>query len=133
MAMLVAMREDGYLHINQLRSAGVPEATLEKLADGDAFRSLGADRRMALWEISALSDRPFGLFAEHLSETLLELQVELPRMTGGEHVVQDYISTGLSLKDHPVHLGCKRLTEMHNIRVGDLVKCKDKDFVKLAD
>ncbi|WCT13781.1 error-prone DNA polymerase [Mucilaginibacter jinjuensis] len=132
MAVLVAMRDDGYLHIDQLRSGGVPEAALAKLADADAFRSLGADRRMALWEISALADRPFGLFADHLSETLLELQVELPKMTEGQHVVQDYISTGLSLKNHPVGLVRKKLSEMHNIRVGDLKKCQDKDYVKLA-
>jgi error-prone DNA polymerase len=132
MEVLVAMREDGYIHIDQLRSAGVPEAALEKLADGDAFRSLGANRRMALWEISALADRPFGLFADHLSETLLELQVALPRMTEGEHVVQDYISTGLSLKNHPVHLVRQKLAQLGNVRVGDLSHYKDGDFVKLA-
>jgi error-prone DNA polymerase len=75
-----------------------------KLADADAFRSLGADRRMALWEVSVLADRPIGLFDGQLSETELEVQVNLPAMTRGEHVVQDYISTGLSLKDHPIGL-----------------------------
>jgi error-prone DNA polymerase len=132
MVQLVAMREDGYQHIDQLRAAAVPEAALEKLADADAFRSLGADRRMALWEVSALADRPIGLFDGQLSETVLELPVELPAMTRGEHVVQDYISTGLSLKDHPIGLVRPQLTKMRNVRVSDLLYKKDGDMVCIA-
>jgi error-prone DNA polymerase len=132
MELLVAMRNGGYRHIDQLRAAGVPEAALEKLADADAFRSLGADRRMALWEISALADRPIGLFDGQLSETVLELPVELPPMTRGEHVVQDYISTGLSLKDHPIGLVRPQLTRMRNVRVSELLHKKDGDLVCIA-
>lgn len=132
MVQLVAMREDGYRHIDQLRAAGVPEAALEKLADADAFRSLGTDRRMALWEVSALADRPVGLFDGQLSETVLELPVELPAMTRGEHVVQDYISTGLSLKDHPIDLVRPQLTRLRNVRVSDLLYKKDGDMVCIA-
>jgi error-prone DNA polymerase len=110
----------------------VPEAALEKLADADAFRSLGTDRRMALWEVSALADRPVGLFDGHLSETVLEDAVPLPLMSRGEHVVQDYISTGLSLKDHPVHLLRSRLSGLRNIKVSELARFKDGDLVRLA-
>ena len=132
MELLVAMRQDGYRHIDQLRAAGVPEAALEKLANADAFRSLGADRRMALWEVSALADRPIGLFDGQLSETVLESAVELPPMTRGEHVVQDYISTGLSLKDHPIGLVRPALTRMRNVRVSELLYKKDGDMVCIA-
>ncbi|RYY37740.1 MAG: DNA polymerase III subunit alpha [Sphingobacteriaceae bacterium] len=132
MLMLVTMRDEAYTHIDQLRAAGVPEAALEKLADADAFRSMGADRRMALWEISALADRPIGLFNGQVSETVLEETVPLPLMTRGEHVVQDYVSTGLSLKDHPVGLLRGALTRLRNVRVSDLAKYKDGDFVRLA-
>ncbi|WP_040625721.1 OB-fold nucleic acid binding domain-containing protein [Mucilaginibacter paludis] len=125
-------RKDGYTHINQLRSAGVPEAALEKLADADAFRSMGTDRRMALWEISALADRPVGLFDGQVSETVLEDAVPLPLMTRGEHVVQDYISTGLSLKDHPVGLVRTQLNRLYNVRISDLAKYKDGDSICLA-
>jgi error-prone DNA polymerase len=104
MLTLATMRDKGYMHTDQLRSVGVPEAALEKLADADAFRSIGADRRTALWEVSALADRPNGLFDGQVSNTVLEDTVPLPLMTRGEHVVQDYVSTGLSLKDHPVGL-----------------------------
>jgi error-prone DNA polymerase len=132
MLQLVIMRDGGYRHIDQLRAAGIPEAALEKLADADAFRSLGADRRMALWEVSALADRPIGLFDGQVSETALESVVELPPMTRGEHVVQDYISTGLSLKDHPVGLVRPQLARMRNVRVSELAVCNDGDFVRIA-
>ena len=43
--------------------AGVQLATLEKLAAADAFRSLGLDRRQALWEVKALgAAKPLPLF-----------------------------------------------------------------------
>ena len=132
MAILVTMRNDGYLYIDQLRAAGVPVAALEKLADADAFRSMGADRRMALWEVSALADRPIGLFDGQVSVTTLEGPVPLPLMTRGEHVVQDYISTGLSLKAHPVGLVRPQLTRLRNVKVSDLAHYKDGDYVRLA-
>ena len=132
MILLTVMRTGGYRHIDQLRAAGIPESALEKLADADAFRSLGADRRMALWEISALADRPIGLFDGQLSETVLELPVELPSMTAGEHVVQDYISTGLSLKDHPVGLVRPQLSKLYNVRVSELAQMKDGDVTRIA-
>ncbi|MGN6181406.1 MAG: error-prone DNA polymerase, partial [Mucilaginibacter sp.] len=132
MMLLTTMREGGYRHVDQLKAVGVSEAALEKLADADAFRSLGADRRMALWEVSALADRPIGLFDGQLSETALEMEVRLPPMTRGEHVVQDYISTGLSLKDHPVGLVRPMLSHMRNIRVCEMANLKDGDDVRLA-
>jgi error-prone DNA polymerase len=132
MLQLTTMRKEGYQHIDQIRAAGVPEAALEKLADADAFRSMGTDRRMALWEVSALADRPIGLFDGQVSETVLEDTIPLPLMTRGEHVVQDYISTGLSLKDHPVGLVRPQLRQLHNVRVSDLANYKDGDKVCIA-
>jgi error-prone DNA polymerase len=87
---------------------------------------------MALWEVSALADRPIGLFDGQLSETVLEPAVELPSMTRGEHVVQDYISTGLSLKDHPIGLVRPQLTRLRNVRVSNLANKKDGDEVRIA-
>lgn len=95
-------RGAGYKTITSLRDAGIALSTLERLADADAFRSMGLDRRKALWEISALQDMPVELFKGQPSESVLEAQVELPLMTPGEHVVQDYAAVGLSLKAHPV-------------------------------
>lgn len=102
MDLLVDHREAGYQTITALRDAGIGIGTLERLADADAFRSIGLDRRKALWEVSALQDMPVEIFKGQPSESVLETQVELPLMSQGEHVVQDYATVGLSLKAHPV-------------------------------
>ncbi len=112
---LVNGRGEGYKSITALRDAGVSIAALERLADADAFRSMGMDRRKALWEVSALQDMPVELFKGQASESVLETQVELPLMRMGEHVVQDYATVGLSLKAHPVSFVRPQL-DMLNIR-----------------
>ena len=132
MQLLIAARYKPYTHIDQLHGAGVPETALEKLADADAFRSLGSDRRKALWEVSALSDRPMALFEGTPSESTKEVQIQLPFMTEGEHVVQDYSSTGLSLKNHPVTLVREKLDLLRNVKIGELKTMKDGDRVRVA-
>jgi error-prone DNA polymerase len=102
MNILVNSRGDGYKTITELRDAGISITILERLADADAFRSINLDRRKALWEVSALQDIPEEIFKGQPSESVLETQVELPLMSQGEHVVQDYATVGLSLKAHPV-------------------------------
>jgi error-prone DNA polymerase len=78
--------------------------TLEKIAAADAFRSLGLDRRQALWEVKALANAPpLPLFAwSEAQETGHESEVRLPEMQLSEHVVNDYQTLRLSLKAHPM-------------------------------
>ncbi|MCE7064586.1 error-prone DNA polymerase [Dyadobacter sp. CY326] len=110
---LIAARSKPFANIHSLRDAGVSQAALERLADADAFRSIGLDRRAALWEVSALNDRPVGLFQGHASESASEAPVELPLMSASEHVVQDYASTSLSLKAHPVSFVREKLASLN--------------------
>lgn len=131
MNSLVNHRGEGYKTITSLRDAGIALATLERLADADAFRSMGLDRRKALWEISALQDMPVELFKGQPSESVLETQVELPLMTQEEHVIHDYASVGLSLKAHPISFVRSQLEMLrvlpiqainNEVRDGQLVK-----------
>ena len=84
---------------------GLAPSALERLALADAFRSLGLDRREALWVVRALrrsgdkDDLP--LFAR-VSTPESEPDVALPPMLLGEHTVEDYRWLHLSLKAHPV-------------------------------
>jgi len=123
----------GYKNITALRDAGISIGVLERLADADAFRSIGLDRRKALWEVSALQDMPVEIFKGQPSESILEAQVELPLMTPGEHVVQDYASVGLSLKAHPVSFVRQQL-EMLRIFSTNAVNTdiQDGQLVKVA-
>lgn len=102
MNTLLCARKKGFASVAALHDAGVPVAALEKLADADAFRSIGLDRRQALWEVAALGDRPTGMYTGQQPEAASEHGIQLPAMTLSEHVIQDYSATSLSLKAHPV-------------------------------
>jgi error-prone DNA polymerase len=126
MAELIAGRIAPYTRVDEIP---VALAALEKLADADAFRSVGLDRRQALWQVSALADKPVALFEGNPEP---EAQVRLPLMTAGEHVVQDYASTGLSLKKHPVALVREKLELMRVVPIADMKKLMDGDAVRVA-
>ena len=131
MNVLVAGRKSMYTSINELRDIDVPGTALEKLADADAFRSIGLDRRQALWEVST-NDRPVALFTGQPSADANEEGISLPQMSDSEHVVHDYATTSLSLKAHPVSFVREKLQQLHISSADDLSKGKDGDLVKVA-
>jgi error-prone DNA polymerase len=93
-----------------LRS-GLSPRVLERLADADAFGSLGLTRREALWAAKALGrvgdrDDDLPLFAIDGSVAPAyiisrEPDVRLPPMPIGEEVINDYRFLHLSLRAHP--------------------------------
>jgi error-prone DNA polymerase len=85
------------------RRAGLPSRALRLLADADACRSIGLDRRQALWEVRRMPDGELPLFAAaRAAELAAEPEIALPAMPLSEHVAADYQVTRLSLKDHPM-------------------------------
>jgi error-prone DNA polymerase len=93
---------------------GLSAQALEYLAVADVFRSLGLDRRQALWAVRALDrkaaaerlplfDRPLVRLKD------LEPEMRLPTMPIGQHVIHDYQALGFSLKAHPVSFMRQRL------------------------
>jgi error-prone DNA polymerase len=126
--ILLAGRKEHYKTITELYDAGVPQAALERLADADAFNSLGLDRRKALWEVSALLDTPHGLFKGQTPKKMYDSpQIELPFMNIAEHVIQDYASTSFSLKAHPVSLVREKLKRLK------VLSAKETGFVKAGE
>ena len=120
--------------IAELHRAGVPVLALEKLAAADCFRSLGLDRRQALWEVTALAKaRPLPLFAfADAQDAGPEARVALPEMPLSEHVVNDYQTLKLSLKAHPMSF---LRTRCMSERVTDNVRlkaAKNGAFVSVA-
>lgn len=104
---LVAARGDRpYASVEELRNrAGINVAAVERLAGADAFRSMGMDRRAALWDAKALKgapDLPLFAAADARDEGWETDVVRLPAMPMGEHVVADYQAVRLSLKAHPM-------------------------------
>jgi error-prone DNA polymerase len=136
---LVAARGNGFSSVERLAAiSGVSRFTVERLAEADAFRSLGLDRRAALWAArrldaigarpprrpdAASTERALPLLRPHLSDELFpEETVALAAMPLCEHVVEDYVATGLSLKDHPVRFFRDRLSAL-----GALRNCRLRD------
>jgi error-prone DNA polymerase len=140
-ALLVAARGAGYRSVRDLwLRSGISRSGLERLAEADAFRSIGLDRREALWEVRALdplsaAERlPLFAVAEGLSERDLqsEAKVALPTMLEGEHVVHDYRALSLSLKAHPVSFLREKLAAERIIEAGKLADLPSGRRVSVA-
>ncbi|MFV0361034.1 error-prone DNA polymerase [Tropicimonas sp.] len=104
---IAAARGNGYPDPESLwLRAGTMPATLERLAEADAFSAMGLTRRDALWQVRAIrAPAPLPLFADPIDgEGIDEPRVELPPMHLGEEVVEDYVALRLSLRAHPVEL-----------------------------
>jgi error-prone DNA polymerase len=85
------------------RRATLPTRALALLADADACRSLGKDRRAAGWDVRRTPPKQLALFAAaEAPELAAEPDARLPAMPLSEHVAADYQTTRLSLKDHPM-------------------------------
>jgi error-prone DNA polymerase len=96
-----------------LRS-GLSRRGLELLAEADAFAGLGLSRRQALWavkgkadEVGAARDAPIVA-----RQSIREVQVQLPFMSLPKEVAEDYRTTSLSLKRHPVSFFREDLARM---------------------
>lgn len=125
--ILINSRVKPYSSVHDLRKAGVAEAALERLADADAFRSMGLDRRQALWEVST-QERPMPVVPDKQAEE----KVSLPQMSLQEHVLQDYASVSLSLKAHPVSFAREQLDRFGIVPASKLADLKDGMPVKTA-
>ncbi len=101
---LVAARDAPFSSLEAVaRRAGLPAAALGLLSDADAARSIGLDRREALWEARRTPSTALPLFAAAAArETCAEIDALLPKMSAGEHVAADYQTLRLSLKGHPM-------------------------------
>jgi error-prone DNA polymerase len=135
---LVTGRGEGYRDPRALwRRSGLGRAALERLAEADALRSLGLDRRRALWALKALVEPPLPLFAggeAHDEDGPGEARAAalLPQMPLGEHVVEDYASLGLSLKRHPLAFLRAELARDGRVCAADLARLRNGNRVAIA-
>ena len=103
---IAAEREkgDAFASIEELaRRVKLPSRALDLLADADACRSLGQQRRDAVWEVRRMPAGELPLFAAAKARELAEeADARLPPMPLAEEVAADYQTTRLSLKQHPM-------------------------------
>ena len=142
---ILAVRGEGFDSVRDLYfRTGLAVSTLERLAAADAFRSIGLDRREALWAVqglgaptgerSAIEDLPLYAHVLDTEFSLLqkEAEIALPPLRLGEHVVQDYTSLRLSLKAHPVGLLRQELTKRGMITNHQLADYPAEQIVAIA-
>jgi error-prone DNA polymerase len=108
------------------RRAALPVSALQRLAEADAFRDLGLDRRTALWAIRGLTDAPASFVDQ---ADLPEPPVALTPAPEPREVVDDYRSTGLSLRRHPVAFMREDLSQAGMITCRDLQALPDGKHV----
>jgi error-prone DNA polymerase len=120
------------------RRSGVPRAAIEKLADADAFRVFGADRRQGLWKVRGLGEAPLPLFvaADRASATMsaegVEPEVILQPLSDGREVIEDYRTLQLSLRAHPMTFVRDELARRGITRCADLATIRDGRHVEVA-
>jgi error-prone DNA polymerase len=131
---LVAARP--YRSVEELRSHGqVPVHAIQRLAAADAFRSMGLDRRAALWDSRALKaapDLPLFAYAQARDEGAENQPAELPAMPLAEHVVNDYQTIRLSLKAHPMRFLRAHYAARKFITADRLASIKDGKRLSIA-
>jgi error-prone DNA polymerase len=131
---LVANRP--YRSVEDLRSrGGVPVHAIQRLASADAFRSVGLDRRAALWDSRALRqapDLPLFAYAEARDEGSEATPTQLPAMPLAEHVVNDYQTIRLSLKAHPMRFLREHYARQKFITADRLKTIKDGKRLSIA-
>ena len=133
---LMAARAEGLpmAPLDLARGGGVSRHGLELLAEADAFRSQGLDRRQALWAVKGLAgewdaDTKAPLL---LRQRAQEAQVQLPFMTESQHVAEDYRTTSLSLKGHPVAFFREALASRQVAPCSALLKARDRRRMSVA-
>jgi len=115
------------------RAANLPTRALRLLADADAFRSFGYDRRQALWEVRRTPADALPLFAAADARELGEEEdPQLPDMLINEHVAADYQTTRLSLKAHPMSFLRPIFQAEGVMRSADVRNAKDGARAKVA-
>jgi error-prone DNA polymerase len=143
-ARLIEARDAGAGTLREIAArAGLSRQTLELLAEADALRALGMDRRQGLWAVKGLAPEAKARTQAPLLALMgpaAETAAQLPAMALGAHVAEDYRTAGLSLKAHPCvffrtllddlgAVSAARLKEMRNgarVVVGGLVLIRQR-------
>jgi error-prone DNA polymerase len=133
---LVAARQSGARTLIDLAArANLSRRALELIAEADALRSLGMDRRAGLWAVKGLAPE----VRVECEAPLLALMgapaegaVDLPAMALPAHVAEDYRTAGLSLKAHPCAFFRRLLASLGAVPADALKTMKDGSRVAVG-
>ena len=115
------------------RRAGLPSRALRLLAEADACRSMGLERRPALWDARRVQQGVLPLFgAADTDELGVEEDAELPPTPLVEHVLTDYQTTRLSLKGHPMAFLRRDFEREGVLSAAEVAAAKNGSIVRTA-
>ncbi|WP_428938041.1 error-prone DNA polymerase [Fontivita pretiosa] len=115
------------------RTTGLPVWTIRKLAEADAFGSLGLSRRQSLWDALELKDVSAPLIDHAPSSDPPDCSsARLPTMPLPQEVKIDYQTTGLSLKRHPVSFAREALDGQRILTARQATSLPNGRWVKVA-
>jgi error-prone DNA polymerase len=130
---LVKTRGGPFRDLKEIKNlARLDAGTVHKLAAADAFRSMGLDRRQALWDARALRDAPDLPLFQDAQDEGAETAFALPQMPTCEHVVADYQTLRLSLKTHPMAFFRRSMARQGYVPAADLTQMRNGQPVSLA-
>ena len=138
-SIMMARRGSGYSSVRDLwLRTRLPVAALERLAEADAFQSLGLNRRKALWAVRGLigtdgaETLPLFEKQDKAAPPRNELVADLPLMPPSEDVVHDYRTMSFSLKAHPVSFMRAALDKRGILRCADLEHRRNGQRIEVA-
>jgi error-prone DNA polymerase len=112
-----------------VKRSGLNREEILGVGEIGALRSMGFERRAAIWEAER-AIRPGGPLYDEVPQA--PEQSPLRAMTPEECVVADYEGTSLSLGPHPVEFHRRRLSRLGVVRAVDLSKLPPGGWVRVA-
>jgi error-prone DNA polymerase len=116
----------------------------EALAAADALQGLASDRHRAFWEVAGY-EKSLPLFAvpdvagqgpddwpQAGADKQAFVEIMLPRPTEAQDIIADYVSTGLTLRRHPLALLRSHLQRYRVVTAAQLPQLADGALVKVA-
>ncbi len=135
-----AAKKNPFISATDLRQrAQLDQKDMEALANADALKSITGSRRNSTWEI--FSPTPPPLFLEiKENNNPQENQIDLPPTNIMQNILEDYKTTGLSLRPHPIKLlrkyepfkKCELNSELNSLKnkrfihITGLVTCRQR-------
>jgi error-prone DNA polymerase len=120
---------------NLLSRTRINRKDSESLAAADALQQLGGDRYRAFWQVGAWEPPLPVISSSGVPATVdigTTLDLLLPKPDEAQNIIADYLSTGLTLRRHPLALLRQHLSRYHVASAQTLPAIRRSKRVKVA-
>ncbi len=125
--LVAARRQRPFVDVDDLgRRAALSTIELDALAAADALNAIAGHRRQARWQSASHRLEQDLMKATSIDDTL----PYLPIATEGRDIVDDYASTGFTLRRHPLALLRPRLKQMDLLSAAEMQDLPNNAYVR---